>query len=99
MAKLARVSYTLPPQMVKDLAYLSGRIGVSRSALLADLSAEPLADLRALVEQIPANPTPADIVRLRGRSEEVVQRRLAELHALDDDLFSDEPRLVTGSGS
>jgi metal-responsive CopG/Arc/MetJ family transcriptional regulator len=101
MAKLERTSFSLPRQMVRDLAYLSQRIGVSRSALLADLSTEPLADLRALVEQIPENPTPADIVRLRGKSEEVVQRRLAQLHELDKGLFpaDDAPRLLTGSGS
>lgn len=79
MAKLSRTSFTLPPQMLKDLAYISDRIGVSRSALLANLSAEPIADLRRLLESIPASPTPADVLRLRGESEALVMSRLANL--------------------
>lgn len=79
MAKLARTSFTLPPEMVRDLAYISGRIGVSRSALLADLSAEPISDLRKLLESIPPSPTPADVLRLRGDSEALIISRLANL--------------------
>ena len=79
MAKLSRTSFTLPPQMLKDLAYISDRVGVSRSALLANLSAEPIADLRRLLESIPPSPTPSDVLRLRGESEALVMSRLANL--------------------
>jgi len=79
MAKLSRTSFTLPPEMVRDLAYISARVGVSRSALLADLSAEPIADLRRLLEAIPPSPTPADVLRLRGESEALIMSRLANL--------------------
>lgn len=79
MAKLSRTSFTLPPQLLADLAYISARIGVSRSALLADLSAEPIADLRKLLESVPPSPTPADVLRLRGESEALVNARLANL--------------------
>lgn len=79
MAKLSRTSFTLPPQLLADLAYISARIGVSRSALLSDLSSEPIADLRRLLESVPASPTPADVLRLRGESEALVNARLANL--------------------
>lgn len=79
MAKLSRTSFTLPPQLLADLAYISARVGVSRSALLADLSAEPIADLRRLLEAVPPSPTPADVLRLRGESEALVNARLANL--------------------
>jgi len=90
MAKLARTSFTLPPEMVRDLAYVAGRAGVSRSALLADLAAEPLSDLRKLLEGIPPSPTPAEVLRLRGDSEALIMSRLANLRqAWEGDLAGD----------
>lgn len=87
MAKMSRASFTLPPEMLADLAAIAERVGVSRSALLADLTAEPLRDLRGLLDMVPVSPTPADMLRLRGKSEELVEQRLASLRALDEGLF------------
>lgn len=92
MAKLSRTSFTLPPQLLADLAYISARIGVSRSALLSDLSSEPIADLRRLLESVPASPTPADVLRLRGESEALVNARLANLRQVWEGDLAGGPR-------
>ncbi len=84
MSKMPRVSFTLLPQVVKDLAFISERLGVSRSSIIGDILGEPLADLRSLLEQVPASPTEGDVLRLRGKSEEVITQRLSELRGVMD---------------
>lgn len=84
---LQRTTFTVPDDLVRDLAYLSKRVGVSRSALVSSLLTQPVHDLRHLVEQIPESPTPADVRRLRGESEKIVHERLEALKGLEDDLF------------
>lgn len=81
MAKLSRVSFTLPPSLVSDLSFVSERVGVSRSAIVADVLGQPLADLRKLLEAVPPSPTQADVLRLRGESEALIEERLAQLRA------------------
>lgn len=81
MAKLSRVTFTFPPSLVDDLAFVSGRVGVSRSALVSDVLGQPLADLRRLLEAVPPSPSPADVLRLRGDSEVLIEARLSELRA------------------
>lgn len=89
MSKLVRSSFTLPPDLLKDLAFCADRVRVSRSALLADVVGGPLADLRALFESLPPNPTPEDVLRFRGKSEDVINRRLENLRDMSSDLFVD----------
>ena len=84
MSKMSRVSFTLPPQVVEDLAFISDRLGVSRSSIIGDILGEPLSDLRSLLEQVPAKPTEGDVLRLRGKSEEVITQRLSELRGVMD---------------
>lgn len=86
MSKMPRVSFTLPPQVVKDLAFVSEKLGVSRSAILADILGEPLADLRSLLEQVPTQPTEGDVLRLRGKSEDIIAHRLSEVRSMFDDV-------------
>lgn len=81
MAKLSRVTFTLPPSLVADLAFVSERVGVSRSAIVSDVLGQPLADLRRLLEAFPPSPSPADVLRLRGDSEALIEARLSELRA------------------
>jgi hypothetical protein len=83
-----KLSFSLPPELVDDLDYLSSRLGVTRSALLASLMLEPMHDLRSMVESIPEDPTHEDIVRLRGKSEAIVEQRVSSLRRLGNDLFS-----------
>lgn len=88
MAKMRKVSLALAPAVVDDLDYVSGRLGVSRSALASDLLGEVAADMRKLLERVPLSPTPADVVRFRGESAKLVEVRINELRGIAHDLFS-----------
>lgn len=85
---MQRVTYTLPPEIVAGVKYLSGRLGISRSALVAQLMAESVPELVRLLEEIPENPTPGDVLRFRGRSQQVIDERFEHARRLKDDLFS-----------
>jgi hypothetical protein len=87
-SKTSRTSFTLPHEVRSDLTFLSSRLGVSRSSLLAELLQEPLHNLRELVEAIPPSPTPADLLRFKGASESVIRQRIDSLKGMTDDLFS-----------
>lgn len=89
MNKTSKISVSLPADVVADLDYMSHRLGVSRSAIIAEMLGESLADAVRLVKLIPPNPTPADVLRMRGDSEELVRQRLASITALDGDLFAE----------
>lgn len=88
MSKTRKISVSLSDQVVDDLDYISGRVGVSRSAIISQFMADALAEARKVFELVPPNPTPADIVRMRGESAEVIRQRLASLQGIADDLFS-----------
>jgi hypothetical protein len=88
MAHLQKVSLALDPAVVSDLAYLTARLGVSRSALVNNLLAAAVPPMRALLEQVPLSPSPADTVRFRGDSIALVEERIADLQGMADDLFS-----------
>lgn len=83
-----KVALSLSPPTVDDLGYITGRMGISRSALVDSLLAEALPVMRKLLEQVPYSPTPVDVVRARGQSQQIVEERLQELQAIANDLFS-----------
>lgn len=87
--KQRKISVTVSPELVADLDNVAGRLGVSRSAIISELLAAPVSDMRAMLDQLPLNPTPADVVRFRGASAEVVRDRLSNLQGIADDLLSD----------
>lgn len=87
--KMVRMSFTVPPSVRRDLDYISARMGVTKSALLSELIATPLGDLRSLLELVPDNPTEADMVRARGQSNELIVQRLQSLRRIEGDLFDD----------
>ena len=82
-----RVSLTLSPAIKDDLDYLSHRMGVTRSSLASELMAQPIHDLRCLVESVPENPTPEDVVRARGASLALIRSRIDNAKHLSSDLF------------
>lgn len=88
MAKTQKISVSLPAELVENLDYLSSRMGVSRSAIIAEALTESMADAARLIALIPPNPTPADVLRMRGESEDLVRQRLASLNGLTGDLFT-----------
>lgn len=88
MAEMTRVSLTLPPAVVEDLAYVARRLGVSRSALAADLLRDPLASTAETLREIDAPSVEPSTVRYRGESQRVVDERLESARRLGSDLFS-----------
>lgn len=87
--KMVRMSFTVPPAIRQNLDYLSTRMGVTKSALVSELLATPLSDLRDLMELVPDNPTESDLLRARGQSNELIAARLRSLRSLEGDLFDD----------
>lgn len=85
---MVKIAMSLPPALVEDLDYLTGRLGVSRSALAAELLTDAVSEMRRVVSLIPPNPTPLELLRMRGESEAFVRERIASAIKLTDDLFS-----------
>lgn len=77
--KMVRMSFTVPPSVRSDLAYLAQRTGITKSALLTQFIETPLRDLRTFVELLPDNPTQDDLLRARGQSNEIITARLRSL--------------------
>jgi hypothetical protein len=82
---VVRVSYSLPRSVAEEVSYCAERLGVSRSALTAELLEYACGPLSELLKQTPKHPTPADVKRLRGASLELVKTRVATaMEWLDD---------------
>lgn len=88
MASLRKISISVPESLVVNLDYLAARTGTSRSAIISEFLTDAVEQTRKLFELVPPNPTPAEIIRMRGQSEELVRARLSSLQGLTDDLFS-----------
>lgn len=86
--KRQKVSLALDPALVADLDYIAERTRVSRSALVSELLADSVGDVRRLLEMVPESPTPADLIRFRGESVDLVRSRLESLKGITDDLFT-----------
>lgn len=84
---LSKISITIPPELLADLDYVSGRLGVSRSALIARVLPNALGVMRTMLEQVPLNPTPEDALRFRGESAEIVRQKIDSIREISDDLF------------
>lgn len=89
MSNRTKISVSLSPTLVADLDYLADRMRVSRSALISEFLSEAAAETRKVMALIPPNPTPAEVVRFRGQSEDVVRSRIDSLKGMADDLFSE----------
>jgi hypothetical protein len=55
------------------------RIGVSRSVFVGSLLAEAVHDLRLLLEAVPDDPSPDDLIRFRGESARLALDRVQSL--------------------
>lgn len=82
MSTVRRITLSIPVDLADDLSYVHQRIGVSKSAFVSSLLAEGVGDLRALLESLPDNPSPDDIVRFRGESAALVDSRVASCRSL-----------------
>lgn len=81
--KLARTTFVLDRETHVQLNRISARFGVSRSELVRDVLAEPVAIMAGWVDQIPEESTPVDKARLQAlllsEVEGYVSEQLAEV--------------------
>lgn len=70
---LARVTFVLDKHTAEDLAYLSRRMGQSRSALVREVLAAPVSGMAEMLRSVPDNPSPADVRQLALTGLELVE--------------------------
>lgn len=79
MADAVRITLSIPSETARSIDVVAKRLHVSRSALLATLLAEPIAELEKLVLILPrGKATEGDVKRLRGASIELVEKLVTE---------------------
>lgn len=81
-------SYRLPRDLALDLSFIAKSLGVSQSGLLVELLTDPVTHLATLIRSVPPNPTPEDVVRLRGQSVAVLKDRVSQALAQVGELDS-----------
>ena len=74
---LARATFVLSKSAFRDLAYLSERMGQSRSALVRDVLEQPIAEMAALLRRVPAKPTGDDLDLFRDEARKLVDGHVA----------------------
>lgn len=88
MSGVRRCTMSLPSDLVEKLDKLSALVGISRSALVAELLGESVDVLDSML-QVAAVPSPENLRRLRGDSARVVQEKVSALKGLlEGDLFT-----------
>lgn len=89
-AHLKRASFVLDRATAERLDFISQRMGVSRSALVRDVLAEPVAMMAGWLEGLPAEPTEADgaafVARMAGDLDRLVERGSGQLSLLGETL-------------
>ena len=79
---MKRASFTLPPEVVDQLAYVSSQLGVSKSSIVGEILSEALGPLSQLL-RVATTDTSSDpsetLLRLRGASGELIRERLDDL--------------------
>lgn len=99
MANMQRASFTLPPEVVANLDYVSRRMGVTKSSIVSEVLSEALGPISTLLRSIPSDAGPEDataaLMRFRGASGEVIRGRLDALRdamdSIDPDAFELTP--------
>lgn len=90
MANMKRASFTLPPDVVDNLDYVSRRMGATKSSIVSELLTETLGPLSQLLRSIPEDATAADanaaLMRFRGASGDVIRGRLDTLRDTMDSI-------------
>lgn len=95
MSASRRISLSLPVELTRQLDFVSGRMGLSRSALVSALLSQGLPTMVDLLQSVPANPkdaTPSERRRFRGIAAKSIANEIEGLFLLagesQDDLFS-----------
>lgn len=90
---MKRTSFSLPPDLVSDLSYVSRRLGVSRSGLVSELLGSVVGSYAQILNDLPEGPdglSEVDVKRFRGASAALVRERVQSAKDLHNgnDLFS-----------
>lgn len=89
---MKKATFTIPMETYENLSSLSNLLGISKSAFLSELLKDSLSQMHGMMSDVlenqPENLTSADVVRFRGKSEEIVRSRIDNLGSMADDLFS-----------
>lgn len=83
-----KITFSIPPEFLSDLDYLARRLNVTRSAMLTEIAAEAVHDLRSMVESVPENPTDQDLLHAKGKSKALIESRIEGARRMSDDLFN-----------
>lgn len=90
---MSRVSFSIPDETLDDLGYVSKRLGISRSSLVASMLEGSVPKMRSILEMIPVDATAltdGESKRMRGMSADIIKDQIQALRDLEnDDLFSD----------
>jgi len=85
MSTVKRMTLSVPVDLAKDIDYVHKRVGVSKSAFVSSLLAQGVHDLRELLESLPDEPSPDDIVRFRGASADLAKGRMEHFQSQLED--------------
>lgn len=89
MPNMKRVSFTLPPNVVDELDYISRTLGVSKSSIVGELLGKGLLPLAEILRALATDTTPCsvDVVRrLRGASADQIRGELDHLREVFDSI-------------
>lgn len=90
MPSSKRITLSLPGHIVDDIDHIASRLGISRSAFVAQMLADAqLSHVRALLSSLPEEPTEGDTRRFRGESRRYVKERMDSLQNMQGGLFDD----------
>lgn len=82
-----KITFSIPDDFVTDLDYLARRLKVTRSAMLTEIAADAVHDLRTMVETVPENPNSSDLLHAKGRSKALIEDRIEQARRVGNDLF------------
>ena len=88
--KMVRMSFTVSPQFRDDLDYVSRRMGISKSACLANLLAHPLPLMANILRDLPEESITDDLQRrriarrFRDSSVKIIEDETAKLRSIVD---------------
>lgn len=88
-----RATFSLPATLAKDISRLAKRMGVSQSALLAELLAAPIAAMLEVIDEIPpVGATQDDVKRAKGKSVSLIREAVRTTQELARELGDADPR-------
>lgn len=86
-----RATFSFPAPLATDISQLAKRLGVSQSALLTELLAEPVRVMLDVVSEIPqVGVTPDHVKRARGKSAELVRHAVQNAQSLVSQLDAED---------